>query len=1256
MSRPDEQNYSMKKPHSMTPPHLSLRASFVSLPVIAALISALIAFGGLAQGQVALLQVDFEGSSSLPSGWGDSQLSGAATWNIQTGGASSQPATAHGGTNNACLYINSTNDNETRLISPVFDSSDFSGMSLSFWHTQPLWSQDQDELKVLYSTDGGTTWTQLAHYTSSVTSWTERSLALPSVSSTSCIAFEGNAKYGFGICLDDIEVSGTPETISAVTVSATDNSASEVDSEPGTWTITRTGITTTARSVNFALSGTATQGSDYNLDTTSPVSFAAGETSKVVTLTPIDDAVGSEESEVATLTLTSGSGYLVTTASDDISIYDDEGFELNILVVGSTSSFSDGGESGVVAEKAFNPTNITTHLQDILSQDAALGKTVNVQHQEVFKMKTNFVHTSKTGSANITEHCYSLGQHYFWPDGKADRLAHFRGENGTKWDYVILCGDPYIMANFPGMYAEGVKLIKDEAARSTNPIAPQVVLLAQWPENSSSFSADDFNEVVHRVGNSADLIVVPGGKVWDSYTSQDTSTSAHPTPRGAYLAAASIYSSISPTLFETTTRRSASTSVYDFTADGDNIANHALSVIDANAGVAQYSGDYDTPNVFTMKYVPKRVVSFRETGTSTEDGLRDALNRLDDVQRITFNTTGYSDAGGTRWDFNYGRGNDGWEDSKDYEVNPDIYDRSYGFPMHYYNTSTAPLTMPYGIDKHYHGSGYEDGSDLGIAYNMVRPSTRETGLPEGHDVRAIPIRLIWCKMEQASPGFNPLGDNTHMHKKLNDASAAFMYTLLSGRCAIVDEPASPGSDAWLQWLGHKIGYETAWQMSHLTTRSPGFQVMPAAFHAKTLTSTSTETMTVRFMNPPQQNVTVNISSSNPAYATVSPSVLTFTPSNYNIPQEVTMTAVAADQGLQDINVVYSTSSTDEIYENLADSWAYTSNTQIPTYEQSVLLTGFDGTNVANTTSSNAGVYKEISMPKKSATSFTNVNARLSTTSATVGSFQRSAMSSPSAWGGEAFLPPASTGNDMILMADNEATISYFIENTGLGNVTLEKLHFRLQRDNATGGSADQITIALASGDLTSSGPGVQPLVSANGGNSYDFDLSSILTDATLSPGESATLTFHVVPSDTVGTNRRVRIDNLAISGAITNDYYTWSQIHSVSLAGIDDDLDGLTNEFERLFGLNPNSNNSHDPIAVPLNPATGQFSYTRRTQSLTSNTYKVWYSTNLSDWFEDTNANQAAGTPSNGVETVAVTLDTSLLLYSNLFIRMSTEP
>ena len=129
-----------------------------------------------------------------------------------------------------------------------------------------------------------------------------------------------------------------------------------------------------------------------------------------------------------------------------------------------------------------------------------------------------------------------------WPDGKATRLANLRGEAGTRWDYIVLCKDPYIMANFPGMVAEGVKLIQ-QRSRQKRQSRPESCCWRNGRKAAPTFTADRFNEIVHRVGDSAGLTVVPAGKAWDSYGSKDTSSN-HPTPRGEYLAAASIYSKL----------------------------------------------------------------------------------------------------------------------------------------------------------------------------------------------------------------------------------------------------------------------------------------------------------------------------------------------------------------------------------------------------------------------------------------------------------------------------------------------------------------------------------------------------------------------------------------------------------------------------------------------------------------------------------------------------------------------------------------
>ncbi|MDF7826998.1 hypothetical protein P4B35_23440, partial [Pontiellaceae bacterium B12227] len=165
--------------------------------------------------------------------------------------------------------------------------------------------------------------------------------------------------------------------------------------------------------------------------------------------------------------------------------------------------------------------------------------------------------------------------------------------------------------------------------------------------------------------------------------------------------------------------------------------------------------------------------------------------------------------------------------------------------------------------------------------------------------------------------------DSHMSYDLDNATAAFMYTLLSGRCPVVAEPADVGSAEWMQWLGHKVGYETAWQMSQLTTRVPGLRILPSNALVTTLSPGSTETLTVQFMYPPQADVTVTVNSSSATAAIVGPQTLTFTPENYNLPRQISLTALPGAAGSEEVNVVFSTQSDDEVFDNLSDSWGYT---------------------------------------------------------------------------------------------------------------------------------------------------------------------------------------------------------------------------------------------------------------------------------------------------------------------------------------------
>lgn len=119
-------------------------------------------------------------------------------------------------------------------------------------------------------------------------------------------------------------------TLPEVTVVATDANAAE-PAEPGTFTFSRTGPTTSALTANFTVSGTATSGTDFtSIGTT--VTFAAGSATATKTVTPIDDATF-EGTETVIATVVAGPGYVVGSPSAaTISIQDNETPPSDLLV------------------------------------------------------------------------------------------------------------------------------------------------------------------------------------------------------------------------------------------------------------------------------------------------------------------------------------------------------------------------------------------------------------------------------------------------------------------------------------------------------------------------------------------------------------------------------------------------------------------------------------------------------------------------------------------------------------------------------------------------------------------------------------------------------------------------------------------------------------------------------------------------------------------------------------------------------------
>ncbi|QTN32338.1 Ig-like domain-containing protein [Akkermansiaceae bacterium] len=169
---------------------------------------------------------------------------------------------------------------------------------------------------------------------------------------------------------------------------------------------------------------------------------------------------------------------------------------------------------------------------------------------------------------------------------------------------------------------------------------------------------------------------------------------------------------------------------------------------------------------------------------------------------------------------------------------------------------------------------------------------------------------------------------------------------------------------------------------------------------------------------------------------------------------------------------------------------------------------------------------------------------------------------------------------------------------------------------------------------------------------------------------SAVLNEYLLPGGTLsGRYVVMRLNSARTSGAnpggytlllgqtaSVSDFDTWASAYpGLGASGNDDDGDGISNDAERIFGLNPQNPSSANPIAIPFDPDSGTFSYTRRTQSLTGLTYKAWYSTDLVDWYWESGAIHTPRAPVGDVEIVDVTLAPELLNESKLFIQMSAE-
>ena len=109
---------------------------------------------------------------------------------------------------------------------------------------------------------------------------------------------------------------------STVSLVANDPDASEAPGNPGQFTVTRTAPVNVGLTVNLTRAGTATNTTDY-ASVVASVAFASGEVSKVINISPVDDAI-TEGPEDVVLSLSTGGYDIGTSFFGNVTIADND--------------------------------------------------------------------------------------------------------------------------------------------------------------------------------------------------------------------------------------------------------------------------------------------------------------------------------------------------------------------------------------------------------------------------------------------------------------------------------------------------------------------------------------------------------------------------------------------------------------------------------------------------------------------------------------------------------------------------------------------------------------------------------------------------------------------------------------------------------------------------------------------------------------------------------------------------------------------
>jgi hypothetical protein len=210
---------------------IRLHKSYRQMKIKIIVLGLLLSFPQLGLYSQVFLDEGFEGGSR-PDGWTEEYVFGEVNWRYRNGGynpsdpnldnpitpngeidIARNPPAAYEGNYNA-FFFNQGDDNErTMLITPVMNMMGAAAVELSFYLCQIPWTfqgaSGWDILRVYYRISENDPWVLLQEYLDPIYAWEEQILVLPNPSETYYVAFEGQTRWGFGTCVDNIHIEET---------------------------------------------------------------------------------------------------------------------------------------------------------------------------------------------------------------------------------------------------------------------------------------------------------------------------------------------------------------------------------------------------------------------------------------------------------------------------------------------------------------------------------------------------------------------------------------------------------------------------------------------------------------------------------------------------------------------------------------------------------------------------------------------------------------------------------------------------------------------------------------------------------------------------------------------------------------------------------------------------------------------------------------------------------------------------------------